>query len=77
MVYNMLTEDQWAEQERKDPEQGIGHNKDLYTVWNEKPNFLKNVAENNFFNSSYFLWLDIGAVRHEVLVYEKKYFYLH
>ena len=48
MVYNMLTEDQWAEQERKDPEQGIGHNKDLYTVWNEKPNFLKIVAENNF-----------------------------
>ena len=73
----MLTEDQWAEQERKDPEQGIGHNKDLYTVWNEKPNFLKIVAENNFFNSSYFLWLDIGAVRHEVLFYEKKYFYLH
>ena len=33
-----------------------------------KPNFLKIVAENNFFNSSYFLWLDIGAVRHEVLV---------
>ena len=48
MVYNMLTEDQWAEQEKKDPEQGIGHNKDLYTVWNEKPNFLKIVAENNF-----------------------------
>ena len=62
----MLTEEQWEEQERKDPEQGIGHNRDLYTVWSEKTNFLKIAAEENQFNSEYFLWLDIGAVRHQV-----------
>ena len=50
----------------RNPEQGIGHNRDLYTVWNEKTNFLKIAAEENQFNSEYFLWLDIGAVRHQV-----------
>ena len=62
----MLTGAEWAEQERKDPEQGIGHNRDLYTVWSEKTNFLKISADKNYFNSSYFLWLDIGAVRQQV-----------
>ena len=62
----MLTEEEWEEQERKDPEQGIGHSRELYTVWSEKTNMLKIVADNNYFNSDYFLWLDIGAVRHDV-----------
>ena len=66
LVFNMLTGAEWAEQERKDPEQGIGHNRDLYTVWSEKTNFLKISADKNYFNSSYFLWLDIGAVRQQV-----------
>ena len=66
LVHNMLTHSEWAEQERKDPEQGIGHNRDVYTVWNEKANFLKVAADQNYFSSSYFLWLDIGAVRHTV-----------
>ena len=66
MVYNKLSHDQWTHQESLDPEQGIGHNRDLYIIWNEKTNFLKTAADQNFFNSSYFLWLDIGAVRHEV-----------
>ena len=63
----MLTHSQWAEQERKDPEQYLGLNRDVYTVWNEKANFLKVAADLNYFNSSYFLWLDIGAVRHSVI----------
>ena len=62
----MLTEDQWEHQESLDPEQGIGHNRELYTVWSEKSNFLKIAVDNDYFNSSYFLWLDIGAVRHKV-----------
>ena len=66
LSYGLLTEEQWAEEERKDPEQGIGHNRDLYVVWNEKTNFLKIASDNNFFQSSYFLWLDIGALRHKV-----------
>ena len=66
LVRNMLTDSEWAVQEMMDPEQGIGHNRDLYIVWSEKTNLLKIVADNNYFNSDYFLWLDIGAVRHEV-----------
>ena len=67
MIFTMLNDTQWSEQERLDPEQGIGHSRLLYTVWNEKTNFLKIAAHNNHFNSSYFLWLDIGAVRHAVI----------
>ena len=53
----MLTGEEWAEQERKDPEQGIGHNRDLYTVWSEKANFLKIAATQNYFSSSFFFSL--------------------
>ena len=62
----MLSPGEWEAQERMDPEQGIGHNRLLYTVWGEKTNFMKMAADENFFQSSYFLWLDIGAVRHPV-----------
>ena len=41
-----------------------GHNRLLYKVWNEKTNMMKIVADINPFSSSYFVWLDIGAVRH-------------
>ena len=67
----MLTGEEWAEQERKDPEQYLGLNRDVYTVWNEKANFLKVAADQNYFNSSYFLWLDIGAVRQPVSYWGK------
>ena len=69
MIFTMLNETQWSEQESLDPEQGIGHSRLLYSVWNEKTNFLKIAADNNHFNSSYFLWLDIGAVRHSVIIF--------
>ena len=65
-TYGLLSPEEWEAQERMDPEQGIGHSRALYTIWGEKTNFLKIVAEENFFQSSYFLWLDIGAVRHPV-----------
>ena len=68
MVFNMLNDTQWSEQESLDPEEAIGHSRLLYTVWNEKTNFLKIAADKNHFNSSYFLWLDIGAVRHSVFL---------
>ena len=67
MIFNMLSDSQWSEQESLDPEQGIGHSRLLYTVWNEKANFLKIAADKNHFNSAYFLWLDIGAIRHSVI----------
>ena len=71
LVRNMLTDSEWAVQEMMDPEQGIGHNRDLYIVWSEKTNLIKIAADINYFNSDYFLWLDIGAVRHEVGLLEK------
>ena len=40
--------------------------RELYIVWAEKTNLMKLAADTNHFNSSYFLWLDIGAVRHKV-----------
>ena len=46
-----------------DNEQGIGHNRDLYSVWNEKTNMMKIVSDLNPYSSSYFIWLDIGAMR--------------
>ena len=67
-VHGMLSEEQWRAQEAMDPEQGIGHNRELYTVWNEKTNFMMTAARENFFSSDYFLWLDIGAVRQGVVV---------
>jgi len=54
----------WQEQEQKDPEHYPGHSKELFWIWNEKTNLMKIVSDINPFFSSYFVWLDIGAVRH-------------
>ena len=67
MVFNMLTSEQWDVMEKMDPELGVGHNRELYTIWNEKTNFMMTAANRNYFRSEYFLWLDIGAVRHSVM----------
>ena len=63
LVNTILTSEDWDTHEKMDPESGIGHNRDLYAVWNEKANMMKIVADDNPFSSSYFVWLDIGAVR--------------
>ena len=39
------------------------HDPYLYLIWNEKSHFLKIAAENNFFLTDYFLWVDIGCFR--------------
>ena len=64
LVSSMVSEKEWKEQKELDPEQDIGHNRDLYKIWNEKTNMMKIVADQNPFASSYFVWMDIGAVRH-------------
>ena len=58
--YQLLTEEQWHHQESIDAETSIGHNKYLYTVWNQKVDFVKTAADRNYFNSNYFVWTDIG-----------------
>lgn len=71
LVNTILTSEEWDEQEKMDPEFGIGHNRHLYAVWNEKTNMMKIVADTNPYFSSYFVWLDIGAMRHPAYNHQK------
>ena len=65
-AYNLLTEEEWSHQESIDKETNIGHNKYLYTVWHQKPDFVKTAADRNYFRSQYFVWVDIGSLRSPV-----------
>ena len=71
LVTAMLDDQGWEHQEKSDPEQHPGHNRNLYCIWNEKTNMMKIVADINPFSSSYFVWLDIGAVRHSDYNHQK------
>ena len=51
----------WREQKTLDPEQQ--HSPELYVIWNEKLKFLLESISDNVFDSSYFLWTDIGSFR--------------
>ena len=53
LSYNLLSAEEWKHQEIIDPEKNIGHNREVYTVWNEKINLVKIASEKNFFNSSW------------------------
>ena len=39
------------------------HTVDLYIIWSEKMNFLKESIQNNYFNTTYFFWVDAGLFR--------------
>lgn len=39
------------------------HNINLYMIWNEKTNFVKEAIDKNYFNTEYFLWCDVGCFR--------------
>ena len=39
------------------------HDPYLYLIWNEKSHFLKIAAEQNYFQTDFFLWVDIGCFR--------------
>jgi hypothetical protein len=47
-----------------DPERG-GHNPNLYGLWNLKSYIVHKVAESNPFGSSFFIYSDAGAWRHD------------
>ena len=64
LMFQLLSKKQWEEQELMDPDHYPGHTKELFMIWNEKTNMMKLVADINPFSSTYFVWLDIGAVRH-------------
>jgi hypothetical protein len=42
------------------------HSVDLFKIYNEKANFLKLAIDDNYFNTSFFYWIDIGCFRPEV-----------
>lgn len=52
----------WDQQLELDPEKDI-HSKELYIIWNEKLNFIKEACCINPFKSDWFVWLDIGSCR--------------
>lgn len=47
-----------------DPEKAI-HYPELYAIWNSKSLMVKQVAEQNPFNSDFFFWVDIGVFRED------------
>ena len=77
LVNSLLSPEEWKHQEDLDPERNVGHSAKLYQIWNEKSNMLKIVVDINPFSSDYFVWLDIGAIRHtqynhQLMVREKE-----
>ena len=44
------------------------HTVELYVVWCEKVNFMKEAIENNYFKSKYFFWVDAGFFRDDITV---------
>jgi hypothetical protein len=66
-MYNFINN--WESQLNIDPEKQI-HSKELYCIWNEKINFIKEAYEKNPFNSDWFIWLDIGSCRNRDLYHD-------
>ena len=58
--------DFWSAQRSIDPAKNVNVNPWLYVVWNEKLAFVKRSIDINPFNSSYFLWMDVGFLRHDL-----------
>jgi hypothetical protein len=54
--------DYWNKDWQRDPEKRI-HNPNLYIIWNEKSNFVKEAIQQNYFKTDYFCWCDIGCFR--------------
>lgn len=65
---------EWIDQHAKDPENKI-HSPMLYVIWNEKSRFLRDGAVLNPFNTTYFLWVDIGCFRYPSRSLMQKYRY--
>ena len=56
--------DFWSAQRNIDPAKNVNVNTWLYVLWNEKLAFVKKSIDLSPFNSSYFLWMDVGFLRH-------------
>lgn len=56
----------WKNQYDMDNQKHCGRGVDCYKLWNSKCDFLKIAIENNYFNTNYFVWNDIGNVRNDI-----------
>jgi glycosyltransferase involved in cell wall biosynthesis len=56
---------EWESELRKDLEVGIGHSPKLYQVWNEKPFLVQRAITMNPYNTTHFMWVDIGCFREQ------------
>ena len=65
-VVRLYGMDFWYAQHNIDPAKNVNVNPWLYVVWNEKLSFVKKSIDLNPFNSSYFLWMDVGFLRHSM-----------
>jgi glycosyltransferase involved in cell wall biosynthesis len=54
--------DIWDNQYLLDPQKNI-RTKECYILWNSKLNFIKEAIHRNVYNSSKFIWADIGCIR--------------
>jgi hypothetical protein len=63
-VVRLYGTDFWTAQHNIDPANTVNVNPLLYVVWNEKMKFVQKSITLNPFNSSYFMWMDVGFLRH-------------
>ncbi len=67
-----FTREFWNGEFKKDPEAFRHKSVELYWIWNEKPNWLKQAVDMNPFHSSFFVWVDIGYLRENKNKYKGK-----
>lgn len=58
----------WSSQYKMDNQKNSGRSIDCYKIWNSKCDFLKLAINYNFFNSTNFVWNDIGNVRNKTTI---------
>ena len=63
LMFREYGENFWIQQHNIDPERKIHKDYYVYVIWNEKLEFLQKAVTRNYFQSSYFAWIDIGYFR--------------
>jgi glycosyltransferase involved in cell wall biosynthesis len=60
-AYKKYSKQFWIDEQKKDFE--TCHSEDLYAIWYEKKEFVLKAIEQNYFNSSKYVWMDAGICR--------------
>jgi len=63
----------WNKDLERDPEKRY-HNQQLYIIWNEKSKFVERAIQENYFNTDYYCWCDIGCFRDTSTVNKYRFF---